>query len=68
MRDKIEELLVLKAQVGESYRHSKESKLELYLKSLLDYCDSRANELEKHQGETEPLNELFRETIASPWH
>lgn len=68
MRDKIEELLVLKAQVDESYRHPKETNLELYLKGILDYCDSRANDLEKHQGETEPLNDLLRQTIAYPWH
>ncbi|OKL40006.1 nucleotidyltransferase domain-containing protein [Pontibacter flavimaris] len=68
MRDKTEELLVLKAQVDESYRHPKETELELYLKGILHYCDNRANDLEKHQGETEPLNELFRKTIASTWH
>ena len=68
VRDKIEELLALKAQVDEPYRHTKETELELYLKATLDYCDSRANEFEKHQGETEPLNELFRKTITYPWH
>ncbi|PVY40860.1 nucleotidyltransferase domain-containing protein [Pontibacter virosus] len=68
MRDKIETLLVLKAQVDESFRHPKETELELYLKGILDYCDSQAKDLEKHQGETEPLNELFRKTIAYPWH
>ncbi|TPE43315.1 nucleotidyltransferase domain-containing protein [Pontibacter mangrovi] len=68
MRDKIEELLVLKAQVDESYRHPKEAELELYLKCTLDYCDTRANDFERIQGETEPLNDLFRKTIAYPWH
>lgn len=68
MRDRIEQLLVLKAQVDETYLHPKETELELYLKNILDYCDSRANEFERHQDETEPLNELFRKTIAYPWH
>ena len=68
MRDRIEALLALKAQVDEPYLHPKETELELYLKSILNYCDSRANRFEKNQDETEPLNELFRETIAYPWH
>jgi uncharacterized protein len=68
LRTKIEELLTLKAQVDETYLHQKELELEQYLKSVLDYCDTRANEFEKYQGETAPLNQLFRKTIAKPWH
>ncbi|MBJ6118096.1 nucleotidyltransferase domain-containing protein [Pontibacter sp. BT310] len=68
LRTKIEELLILKAQVDETYLHPKELELEQYLKRMLDYCDTRAIEFEKHQGETAPLNQLFSETIAKPWH
>ncbi|WP_187261738.1 nucleotidyltransferase domain-containing protein [Pontibacter beigongshangensis] len=61
-------LLELKAKVDERYLHPKETALEAYLKSVLDFCESKANELEKQQGETAPLNTLFRETIDKPWH
>lgn len=61
-------LLELKAKVDEQYLHPKETALEGYLKSVLDFCESMANELAKQRGETEPLNKLFRETIDKPWH
>lgn len=68
MRDKVEELLILKAQVDETYLHPKEPELEQYLKRTLGYCDARANATEKHRGETALLDQLFRETIKKPWH
>ncbi|WP_162055453.1 nucleotidyltransferase domain-containing protein [Pontibacter pamirensis] len=64
----INSMLELKATVDEKYLHPKELKLEAYLKSTLDYCEAKANEFEAQKGETESLNQLFRETIEQPWH
>lgn len=65
LKDKMLSLVALKATVAESYRHPKDKALEAYVKEVLNYCESRANEFDKHQGETATLNELFSKTIDS---
>lgn len=64
---KIEELLSLKATVNETYLHPKEPELEEYIGSILNYCESQAPTFVKHQGQTSPLDELFRTIIEQPW-
>lgn len=63
--NKMLSLVALKARVAESYRHPKDTALVTYVKEVLHYCESWANEFNKYQGETAPLNELFSKTIDS---
>lgn len=60
--DRMLSLVALKAKVAESYRHPKDTALEAYVKEILHYCESRADEFNKYQGDIEPLNEFFRKT------
>ena len=59
-RQKIAELLNLKATVNETYLHPKEPALEEYIRSILHYCEGKKDAFAKHQGDTQTLNELFR--------
>lgn len=59
-RQKIAELLNLKATVNETYLHPKEPELEEYIRSILHYCEGKKDAFAKHQGDTQTLNELFR--------
>ncbi|MFB9865626.1 nucleotidyltransferase domain-containing protein [Rufibacter immobilis] len=60
---KVEQLLEVKAQVGEQYRQPKEEELETYLLQILRYCESKAETLPKSVGTTQTLDQLFRTTI-----
>ncbi|MBK0402616.1 nucleotidyltransferase domain-containing protein [Adhaeribacter sp. BT258] len=62
-QEKIAMLLSMKSQQDETYLHPKEPELENYLKTILDYCECKAPEIKAHKGETEPINQLFRETL-----
>lgn len=68
LRNTIDSLLELKAEVDEKHLHPKEVALEAYLKSTLEDCEARANDFGKQKGETAQLNQLFRETTEQPWH
>lgn len=68
LKDKLLSLVKLKATVAESYLHPKEHELETFVKELLPFCESRADELDKHQGPTPPLDQLFRKTIKTLCH
>ncbi|WP_210490287.1 nucleotidyltransferase domain-containing protein [Rufibacter aurantiacus] len=61
--DKVEQLLEVKTQEGEQYRHPKEVELETYLLQILNYCESKADSLPKSVGTTQTLDQLFRTTI-----
>jgi hypothetical protein len=67
MLPKIEELLYLKATVNETYLHPKEIELEAYISKILNYCESYTSAFVKHQGDTNQLNQFFREIINQPW-
>ena len=63
MLEKIDTLLSLKSQKDETYLQAKDPELENFVRSILDYCESKAPEVKAHKGETEQLNQLFRSTL-----
>jgi predicted nucleotidyltransferase len=63
---RINTLLGLKTRKRETYLHPKEPELEAYVGSMLEYCQRSTDTFAKHQGPTDPLNDLFRTIIARP--
>lgn len=63
MRHKINQLLRLKAQVNETYRHPKEAELEEYCFTILNYCERKKDDFAQPPGDTEKLNEFFRKYV-----
>lgn len=68
LREKILVLVELKAGVGEQYLYSGDPKLSSYVQEVVGYCKTRAAELQKEEGPTEPLNNFFRKTVEKVWH
>ena len=68
LKDKMLKLVALKAEVGESYLHTKVQEIYAFVKETLSYCESRADECSKTQGSTEALDKLFIKTIEPLCH
>ena len=66
IQQKINELLLLKAIVNETYLHPKEIALEEYCAGILNYCKIKEAEFINQPGDTEKLNKLFRTIIQEP--
>ncbi|MCU0433272.1 MAG: nucleotidyltransferase domain-containing protein [Bacteroidia bacterium] len=60
---RVSELVSLKAEAAESYRHTHETGLENWLADTLAYCEQAAPKLPGSKANTEMLNEFFRHTV-----
>lgn len=65
MLQRIQQLLVRKAEVGEQYDHPKEQALEDYLFQLLQRCEAMAGHLPIAHGASQALDKLFRNSLLS---
>src|SRR5690606_35487018 len=60
LEEKVQSWISLKAEKEESYLHAKEIDVLNFIQKTLSYCNSKTDQFTKHQGETAPLNQLFR--------
>ncbi|RDC61894.1 nucleotidyltransferase domain-containing protein [Adhaeribacter pallidiroseus] len=67
IKNKIDELLLLKAEMNETYLHPKEAALEQYCWQILNYCEPFKNAFTSPLGAVQKLNNLFRTIITEPW-
>lgn len=68
LKEKVGELLALKAKANESYRHPKDAQLDAYLQETIRYCEAGATTTLQQAGTTTSLNNFFRKTINKTCH
>lgn len=61
---RIEELILLKATISESYRHQGEEALVLFIKSTIGEADEKRKELSSAKGNIDELNSFFLKTLS----
>lgn len=65
--DRIDELIALKATVGEAYFHRGEEDLLNFIKDCIVKAEENAQCLPSARGEKEDLDRFFRKTLAASW-
>lgn len=65
LKQRINELVKLKAEAAESYRHTHETELENWLSATLEQCEQQAQQLPGNKANAEMLNDFFRNTVRN---
>ncbi|WP_224994408.1 nucleotidyltransferase domain-containing protein [Cesiribacter sp. SM1] len=65
LQAKLLALVALKAQVNEKYMHPRDPQLESYVQEVMGYCETRAAAMQKREGSSEALNQLFSKITAA---
>ncbi len=62
-RNRLQELIVIKASVGEKYLHKKDEKLDNWIKGLVDYVEENKQNLAVNKQDMSLLNDFFLNTL-----
>ncbi len=65
LKEKVHELIKLKATTEESYRHPHELGLESFLSAAIAECEAIAPQLPSQKSDIELLNNFFRKTLRT---
>ncbi|SDK25840.1 hypothetical protein SAMN05421823_102276 [Catalinimonas alkaloidigena] len=68
LRQRIEELIALKAGQSEAYIHPAEPLLTDFIRTTLAEAETRANDLPAGKGNLEAMNEFLYHTIQTTWN